>query len=47
VRHLLAGCPQCVAAMRPVWGLAEHELESLPLYKRKGKPRVGRMEAIR
>ena len=23
VRHLLAGCPECVAVTRPVWQLAE------------------------
>ncbi len=23
VRHLLMGCPECVAVTRPIWGLAD------------------------
>jgi len=23
VRHLLRGCPQCLAITRPIWGLGE------------------------
>jgi hypothetical protein len=47
VRHLLAGCPECVVVTRPVWQLAEHRIEPLPLYKKKGSSRLRRMEAIR
>jgi len=27
VRHLLAGCPECVRVTRPVWRLAEGRME--------------------
>jgi hypothetical protein len=27
VRHLLAGCPECAAVMRPVMGFAEGRME--------------------
>jgi len=47
VRHLLTGCPQCVAVTRPVWRLAEHELLAVPAYRRKRSSRAGRLEAIR
>jgi len=43
VRHLLAGCPECVAVTR-VLGLAELGLEPLPFYK---GARPKRMEVIR
>lgn len=29
VRHLLAGCRECAALLRPVWGLANRPLLSL------------------
>lgn len=29
VRHLLAGCSECTAVLRPVWGLAERPLLSM------------------
>jgi hypothetical protein len=47
VHHLLAGCPDCVAAMRPLWGLAERGIEPVPLHRRKGSSRLGRLEAGR
>lgn len=47
VRHLLTGCPQCMAVTRPVWRLAEHELRVLPTYRKKASSRAGRLEAIR
>ena len=47
VRHLLAGCRECVAVTRPVWELAEHGIESLPGPKRKGSPQAVEMEAIK
>src|ERR1700686_3978644 len=42
VRHLLTGCPECVAITRLLWGLASHKPEPLPLDKRKGSSRLGR-----
>jgi hypothetical protein len=47
VRHLLAGCPECIAVTQPVWRLAEHELRAVATYRRKGSSRAGRPEAIR
>ena len=47
VRHLLAGCQECVAVTRPVWELAEHGIESLPSPKRKGSPQAVEMEVIK
>jgi hypothetical protein len=29
VRHLLAGCPECVAVTRPVWRLAVEPMEAM------------------
>ena len=47
VRHLLAGCPECVAVTRPMSELAELGIEPLPLYKGKGGARPKRMEVLR
>jgi len=46
VRHLLAGCPECVAVTR-LLGLAGLGIEPLPFYKGKGSARPKRMEVIR
>ena len=47
VRHLLSGCPECVAVTRSLWGLASHKPEPLPRHKRKESSRAGRVEAVR
>ena len=48
VRHLLAGCPSCVAVTRPVWGFAEHRLKARPRNRRKKKrSRAGALEVLR
>jgi hypothetical protein len=47
LRHLLTGCPECVAVTRPLWGLAKRGIEPLPLHRKKGSSRLGRLEAGR
>jgi hypothetical protein len=47
VRHLLAGCRECVAVTQPAWELAEHGIESLPGPKQKGRAQTADMEAIK
>jgi hypothetical protein len=47
VRHLLTGCPECVAVTRLVWGLAELRLKAQRVSRQKGRSRLGKMEAIR
>jgi len=47
VRHLLTGCPECLAVTRPVWGLAELRLKAQRVSRQKGSSRLGKMEAAR
>jgi hypothetical protein len=39
VRHLLAGCAECVAVTRPLWQIAEHGPEVGPGFKTEGNAR--------
>jgi hypothetical protein len=40
VRHLLTGCPECLAVTRSLWSFAEHNHERPSLYKRKARLEV-------
>ncbi|HSS78787.1 MAG TPA: hypothetical protein VLV54_18855 [Thermoanaerobaculia bacterium] len=45
--HLLAGCPECVAVTRPLWGLAELRHKAQRVSQQKESSRLGKMEATR
>ena len=41
VRHLLAGCPRCVAVTRPVWWAGEQVRVTGPFQKETRRVRTG------